>query len=103
MEWVAQYGLQVLVGLTITGLGFMARIIKRQKEKQCALEKGVQALLRNEIIQAYNHYTEKEFCPIYAQENITHLYDEYHNLGGNGTIKNLVEELRELPKFKKEV
>jgi hypothetical protein len=36
--------------------------------------------------------------PIYALESVLTMYEEYHNLGGNGTITQLVDELKELPK-----
>ena len=106
-DWIAQYWKEGLYLAIVTALSVAVRkgskAVKKVKEKNCAMEKGIQALLRDRIIQAYNHYTDKGFCPIYAQENIEALYTEYHNLGGNGTITTLVEELRELPKVKKEV
>lgn len=77
-----------------------AAIRKRQEEqeiKQCAVEKGVQALLRAEIIRIYNKYMEKECIPIYERENLEHLYTEYKALGGNGVIEDLIEKLHDLP------
>ena len=62
-----------------------------------AVALGVQALLRDRIIQAYNHYQEKGCCPIYGMENVLAMYKQYHNLGGNGAITELVEKLKELP------
>ena len=59
-------------------------------------------LLRDRIIQAYNHYTEKGYCPIYSRENIEKMYTEYNHLGGNGTVTELVDRIRELPTERKE-
>lgn len=75
-------------------------IRKRQEEqeaKQSAVEKGVQALLRAEIIRIYNKYIEREYIPIYERENLEHLYTEYKALGGNGVIEDLIEKLTVLP------
>jgi len=35
--------------------------------------------------------------PIYARENIEQLYAQYTNLGGNGTITELMNKLRAMP------
>ena len=34
---------------------------------------------------------------ILDKENIEHMYIEYTNLGGNGTVKELMDELLEVP------
>lgn len=107
MEWV---------GPTITGVFALlialievaaARDRKRLKEqankvqeesrKNTALVDGVQALLRNEIIAKYNHYTDKGHIPIYGMENVLDMFNAYKALGGNGTAAKLVEAMRQLP------
>lgn len=70
---------------------------KEQEIKQSAVEKGVQALLRSEIIRMYNKYSELGRFPIYERENLEHLYAEYKALGGNGVVEGLVGDLNELP------
>lgn len=105
MNWVT------IVGWLISALGvgsissflFTRKInaVKEQQEKdeirQHAVEKGVQALLRAEIIRIYNKYIEKRSIPIYERENLEHLYAEYKALGGNGVIEDLIDKLRDLP------
>ena len=34
---------------------------------------------------------------ILDKENIEHMFEEYKNLGGNGTVKELMDELLEVP------
>lgn len=58
-----------------------------------AVMMGVQALLRDRIIQAYNHYADKGYCPIYGKENVRRMYEAYHALGGNDVATKLKEEL----------
>lgn len=77
--------------------GYIIRRIKRSDVKNKAIALGIQAILRDRIIQAYNHYHDQGYCPIYARENIENMYNQYHNLGGNGTITDLYNELRKLP------
>jgi hypothetical protein len=56
-----------------------------------------QALLRDKMIQMYNHYMERGGMPIYARESLDKMYQQYHKLGGNGAIEPLVEKLYSLP------
>ena len=89
-----------LAGAIITLLWTMLRAKKREND---ALKEGVQALLRDRIIQAYNHYSDKGWIPIYAMESIEACYKSYEELGENGVIDNLMSQLRELPNHSMEV
>ena len=37
-----------------------------------------------------------------CRDNLLSMYKQYHNLGGNGTVTQLVEELQKLPTEKRE-
>lgn len=65
--------------------------------KNKAIDKGVEALLRNGIVQTYNKWSERGYCPIYARENATRMYEPYHILGGNDVATDLIEDLKGLP------
>ena len=96
-EFIIKYWLEVLFGLMVAGLGAGYRNLASRLKEQEAIKLGIQALLRDRIIQAYNHYLEKGYCPIYARQNIEALFVQYQALGGNGVIANLVEHLKDLP------
>lgn len=106
-EFLTRYWLEVLFGGVTTGLTIATNYLRKQNLKrnaeQDAIKLGIQALLRDSIINQYNKYAEKKYIPIYALENITAMYKEYHALGGNGTITHLYEELLELPNRKEDV
>lgn len=68
-------------------------IFKREK----ALGNGVQVLLRNQLIEYHDKYTDKGFCPIYAKESARRSYEAYHELGGNGVITKLYNDIMQLP------
>lgn len=102
MEFIVKYWLEVLFGLIMTGLTLAYRRLAEQVKRQKTVEMGIQALLRDRIIQTYNEYEDKKYCPIYARENVEELYHRYHDLGGNGTITGLIDKLRELPTEKEE-
>ncbi|MBC8559654.1 hypothetical protein [Fumia xinanensis] len=106
IDFITKYWLEALFGSILAGLGtafsFLSRRVSKRIEEQDAIKLGMQALLRDRIISAYNHYMDKGYCPIYARDNILKLYEQYHNLGGNGTVTNLVGELKKLPTDKRE-
>lgn len=91
--FIIQYWLEVLFTAVCTGIGF---VIKSMYKKQKAVENGVQALLRNELIRCYREYEIKGELSILDKENIEHMYREYKNLGGNGTVKSMYEDLMKL-------
>lgn len=89
--------IECLGGLFIAILTCAVKMLYNKVKRLALVENGLQALLRDRIIQSYNHYIDKGYCPIYALENVTKMYEEYHALGGNGTVTKLVNELKELP------
>jgi hypothetical protein len=96
IEFIAQYWVGVLFGFIISilsGIGISIKLIFRQFK---AIKLGMQAMLRDGIINQYNKYIERDYIPIYALENVTAMYEQYHALGGNGTITQLYVELKEL-------
>ena len=89
--------INVVSGGVITLLITMYRQKKKQND---ALKVGLQALLRDRIIQAYNHYVQdKGWIPIYAKESIDACYKSYEALGDNGVIDNLMQQINELQNY----
>lgn len=65
--------------------------------KAKAMREGVRSLLRAEIIQSYEKYTDRGYCPIYARETLTKAYEAYHAMGGNGTGTDFYKKTMALP------
>ncbi|WP_419564925.1 hypothetical protein [Phascolarctobacterium succinatutens] len=96
-ESTIQTIINIIAGAVISYIFALYRAKKREND---ALRAGVQALLRDRIIQAYNHYVcEKGWVPIYAKESIDACYKSYEALGDNGVIDSLMEQLNELPNY----
>lgn len=74
----------------------MARLLIEQKKNE-AIAEGVQSLLRESIVDNYNKYSDKGFCPIYAKESIKRVYKAYHNLEGNDVATELYKKLLAMP------
>lgn len=81
-------------------ISYIFALYRAKESENDALRAGVQALLRDRIIQAYNHYVcEKGWVPIYAKESLDACYKSYEALGDNGVIDSLMEQLNELPNY----
>lgn len=93
VEWLF-IAISVLLG---NGYRLLAKRLKEEAKKNAALHDGMQALLRDRIIQAYNHYQDKTYCPIYGKENVKRMYDAYHVLGGNDVATELKDKLLKMP------
>lgn len=100
-EWILQYWMEVLFTLIVSGVGLgYRRIVRKMQEearKQETVKKGIEAMLRDRLIQIYDSNIDKGFCPVHVKENVEALYEQYQALGGNGMVTGFVEELRELP------
>lgn len=70
---------------------------KKINERLDILERADKCLLRGDIIRTYNRYMDKGYLPIYGEENLDEAFDVYEKLHGNGTIKDLVADLKKLP------
>ena len=97
VTFVIKYWVEFLFGIIGSALIAMGKMIHDQREKYQNIGDGVEALLRNEIIEAYNKYLEKGYCPIYGKENISRMYTAYHALGGNDVATELKDKIIAMP------
>ncbi len=87
LEFILKYWLQEFFGVMCILIAYLFRKIVKLWKRQKAIENGVQALLRNELIRRYREYEQKGEISILDKENITHMFEEYKNLGGNGPVE----------------
>ncbi len=93
VEWLFAGAVSVLAVLYRN----IAARLKIEQAKNEAIAQGVQSLLRENIVNNYNKYSEKGFCPIYAKESVKKLYAAYHDLGGNDVATELYRKLLMMP------
>lgn len=62
-----------------------------------ALQMGVQALLRAQMIEYYNHYRAKGYAPLYARESFENCWIQYEKLGKNGVMQDIRVKFLALP------
>lgn len=88
----------------LAGLGYknLSKRLKEEKIQNKAIAEGVQSLLRENIVNSYNKYSDRGYCPIYAKDSIKKLYTAYHNLGGNDVATSLYKKILEMHEEKPE-
>lgn len=94
------YSIALPIVLT-TLMGYIVWLLKKQKKDRDANSKGAMLLLRVQLIEYHDKYTILGAIPSYAYENFCEMYEAYHELGGNGMITKMKEEIDELHLKKK--
>lgn len=100
-EFILKYWVEVLLTGVCTFVSVTYKKIRKRFEEQDvkrkAIENGVQALLRNELIKNFREHKLEGSITLLDKENMDHMFTEYFNLGGNGMMKDIYEnEFKEL-------
>ena len=78
-------------------LGYIVWLLKRQKRDRDANSKGTMLLLRVQLIEYHDKWTERGYITKHGLENFVEMYGAYHALGGNGMVTHLMAEVENLP------
>lgn len=90
-DYITKYLLSIILSAVT---GYALAIYRENK----ALKTGMQAMLHDRMIQAYNIYHEdKGYMPIYAKESFAACYASYHELGENGVMDTIYQKVMHLP------
>jgi hypothetical protein len=73
---------------------------QKESERQKATMLGVQALLRDRLLQGYRHYEEKGFADYDDRSNMENIYNAYHGLGKNGVMDDMRQQFLKLPQHR---
>jgi hypothetical protein len=97
MEKILMETYSIALPIVLTALmGYIVWLLKKQKKDRDANSKGTMLLLRVQLIEYHDKYTILGSIPSYAYENFCEMYEAYHELGGNGMITKMKEEIDEL-------
>ena len=99
---------QVVVAIVTAMCGYIVWLLKdirkqakvrdeREEIEKQANRKGTRCLLRQQIIDYHDRYIERGEITPHGYENLIEMAEEYEALGGNGKVKKMVLELKELP------
>lgn len=84
-------------------MGYIVWLLKQQKKERDANSRGTMLLLRVQLIEYHDKYMAKGEIPSYAYQNFCEMYEAYHELGGNGMVTKMNEEIHELHLNRKDV
>lgn len=84
-------------------LGYIVYLLKDQKKERDANSRGTMLLLRVQLIEYHDKYMNLGQIPSYAYQNFCEMYEAYHDLGGNGMVTKMNEEIHELHLNRKDV
>ena len=104
-QWLCVAGIPSVITLIIT------RVITKRlnaaenkaevaQKRSDAIALGIQALLRDRLLQGYRHYQEKGWADYDDRANLENVWRQYHALGGNGGMNDLRRTFRHLPMAK---
>lgn len=114
MEW---YQILMVIGIPsiISGLvalginrGMKARDDKQEEIRQQseaierqnkALMAGVQAILRDRLLNGYRHYAQKGWADYDDRQNMENMWEQYHALGANGVMDGYRAKFLVLPEY----
>ena len=89
--------ISVALPIVLTSLmGYIVWLLKEQKKDRDANSRGTMLLLRVQLIEYHSKYMSLKEIPSYAYDNFEEMYQAYHELGGNGMVTKMHEEIQEL-------
>jgi len=108
-QWLSLAGIPGIIVLVFTLI--LKGMLKSRDQKQDEIRKqneqlekqnkatmlGVQALLRDRLLQAFRHYINQGYAGYSDRENIHNMYQQYEALGPNSVMSDLYEQFKELP------
>lgn len=89
-NWLTLLGVP---GLFAALLGF----IKIQVAQNKAVKEGLQAILRDRLLQSYRYYEAKGYAEPDDRDNFENMYQQYHTLGANGVMDDIRSKFFQLP------
>jgi type II secretory pathway pseudopilin PulG len=100
-DWIAKYWVEWIFGIVAGVLVWLyrsvANSVKQEKQEQEAIKAGLQALLRAQMVNDFNKYSEQGYAPLYAKDNFENCWKQYERLGGNGVMHDVHKRFMELP------
>ena len=89
-QWLCVLGIPSLIATILGYVGVQYKQIK-------AIKLGLQALLRDRLLQAYEYYGHRGWANYDEKQNVRNLYDQYDALGPNGIMELKHEAFIRLP------
>ncbi len=100
-DFIIKYWVEFLFGIIAAGLmaGYraMAKKIRDGKKTESAVAEGMKYLLMFKLREEGERYVHEGKCSTDEKREFEKVYLAYHELGGNGTITSLKDQVLNLP------
>lgn len=93
-QWLCLLGVPAVIAAAFK---YLLALIKQNAKDNNAVKVGIQALLRAQMIDDYNKWSERGYAPLYARENFENCWKQYHSLGANGVMDDIHNKFLSLP------
>lgn len=98
MRKVTVYNWLCLLG--IPGLfASLFAFFKTQMGVNKAIKLGMQAILRDRLLQSYRYFSQKGYAEPDDRMNFENMYAQYHSLGANGVMDDVHNKFLALPLY----
>lgn len=92
----------ILTPLISLALGWTIARVNVGGKEVIALKKGLQALLRDRLLESYRKYEDRGYADVDERSNWENMYSQYHDLGVNGVMDDIRVKMLALPTSKVE-
>ena len=75
----------------------LERRVTENEEANARVESQNKALLRDRLLQAFNHYLARGYITAGERDNVDNMYVQYEVLGPNNVISDIYNQVRALP------
>jgi hypothetical protein len=103
---ILPYILNIISALILALATYLINKIRKDRKMECDSQRniasGIQAMLRDRIIQKCEYHIQKGFCSSDDKTVLEKMFKPYTALGGNDVAKKIYEHAMELPEFKEE-
>lgn len=80
-------------------LASLFAFIKAQNNVNKAMKLGLQAILRDRLLQSYRYFSQKGYAGPDDRTNFMNMYKQYHSLGANGVMDDIHDKFLALPLY----
>lgn len=86
-----------IVSIIVTAVsGYIVWYLQQHVNKKDNTSKALMLLLRHELKEYYQMYSERGSITMTELEEYIEIYETYHSLGGNGLATKLLEEVKKI-------
>lgn len=97
-NWLSLFGVPtIILAIFTTIYKKLAKKLKKTQEENDAIKAGVKALLQDRLYDLYSKCRKEGGATHFERRNWNNLYTQYHNLGGNGEMKDVCDRFFKLP------